>query len=87
MIENQQNRWAHNCHEETVEVQSAYAGGTEYTEQPATSKSADNSQQDVEQNALTSPIYNLAANEPCNQAENYPRQKWHGLSRLSRQRT
>jgi hypothetical protein len=44
-------------------------------EQPATSKSADNSQQDVEQDALTSTIYKLAADEPGNQAENYPSQK------------
>ncbi|HLM99167.1 MAG TPA: hypothetical protein VK335_07795 [Bryobacteraceae bacterium] len=44
-------------------------------EQPATSKSADNSQEDVEQDALTFPIYKLAAYEPCNQAENYPSQK------------
>jgi len=39
-------------------------------EQPATRKSADNSQEDVEHDALTSPIYNLAADEPCDQAEN-----------------
>jgi hypothetical protein len=49
--------------------------GSKDVEQPATSKSADNSQQDVEQDALTSPIYKLAADEPCNQAENYPSQK------------
>jgi len=44
-------------------------------EQPATSKSADNSQKDVEQHTLTSPIYDLAADEAGNQAENYPSQK------------
>jgi hypothetical protein len=44
-------------------------------EQPATGKRADNTQQDVEQDALTSPIYNLAADEPRNQAENYPSKK------------
>jgi len=44
-------------------------------EQPSTSKSADNSQKDVEQDAFASPIYNLAADEAGNQAENYPSQK------------
>jgi hypothetical protein len=44
-------------------------------EQPAASKGADNSQQDVEQDAFTSPIYKLAADEPGNQAKNYPSQK------------
>jgi hypothetical protein len=58
-----------------VEVESAYAWGSKDVEQPATNKSADNTQQNVEQNALTFPIYKLAANKPCDQAENYPSQK------------
>ena len=57
MIENQQNHRADNRHEQTVEVESAYTTSSKDVEQPATSKSADNTQQDVEQNALTSPIY------------------------------
>lgn len=72
MIDNQQNHRADNCHEEAVEVESAYARSPKDVEQPTASKSADNSQQDVEQNALTSPIYQFAADVSCNQAENYP---------------
>jgi hypothetical protein len=45
-------------------------------EQPATGQSADNTQQDVEQDALTSPIYNHAADEIGNQTENHPNQKY-----------
>jgi hypothetical protein len=85
VIENQQDHRADNRHEETIEVESAYARGSKDVEQPATGKSADNTQQDVEQDALTCPIYNLAADEPRNQAENYPGQKRHSLSLLSRQ--
>jgi len=72
VIENQHNHGADNRYEETVEVDSAYAMGSKDAEQPATAKSADNTQQDVEQHALTSPIHKLAADEPCNQAENDP---------------
>ena len=64
MIENQQNYGSDDRHKQTVEVGSAYARGSKYMEQPATSKSADNAQQDVEQDALAFPVYKLAANEP-----------------------
>jgi hypothetical protein len=41
-------------------------------EQPAAGKSADTSQQDIEQDTLTSPIYKLAANKSRGLAEKYP---------------
>src|ERR1017187_8976140 len=49
VIENQQAHRADNRHEETIEVESAYARGSKDVEQPATGKSADNTHQDVEQ--------------------------------------
>jgi tetratricopeptide (TPR) repeat protein len=56
----------------TAEVKSVYTGGSEGTKQPATGHGTDNSQQDVRQNALLSPLYKLAAYEPRRQTENYP---------------
>jgi len=44
-------------------------------EQPASNNGADNAQQDVEHDALTSPIYDLAANKTGKQTENDPSQK------------
>jgi hypothetical protein len=75
MIDNQQNHRAKNCYEEAVEIEPANPGGSKGVEQPAPNNGADNSQQDVEHDALTSPIYDLAANKPCNQTENDPSQK------------
>jgi len=66
VIENQQNHRADNGHEETVEVQAIDARGSKDVEEPAASQSADNTQQDIEHDALTSPVYDLAADEPCN---------------------
>jgi len=68
VIENQQNHGAHDRYEKTVEVEPTYARSAKYMEQPATGKSADNSQQNVEQEAFTSPIHKLAGDKPCNQA-------------------
>ena len=87
VVENQQNHRAGSRYEEAVEVESAYARGSKHAEQPATGKSAYNTQQDVEQYALASPIDNLAADESGNQTENDPGQKRHGLFRLARDRT
>jgi hypothetical protein len=72
VIDNQENHRADNRHEKTVEVKSAYAGCSKDMKQPAAGKSADNTQQNVEQDAFTSSVHKLAADEPCNQAENYP---------------
>jgi hypothetical protein len=69
VIDNQQNHGPDYRHEETVEVESGYARGSKGVEQPSTGKSADNAQQDVEQDALTSAIYDPAADEAGNQAE------------------
>src|ERR1017187_1248997 len=57
VIDNQQDDRADNRHKEAVEVEPADARGAKDVEQPAAGKSADNSQQDVEQDALTSPVY------------------------------
>jgi hypothetical protein len=43
-------------------------------ESPAPDNGADNSQQDVKHDARSSPVYDLAADEPGNQAENDPSQ-------------
>jgi hypothetical protein len=75
VIQNQQNHGSDNRHEETIDIESAYARGSKYVEQPATGKSAHNSQQDIEKDALTSPVDKFAGDVPCNQAENYPSQK------------
>jgi len=42
--------------------------------------SGHNSRQDIERDALTSPVDKLAGDVLCNQAENYPSQKCHSLS-------
>jgi hypothetical protein len=44
-------------------------------EQPASRNGADNPQYDVEKKALTDLIYDVTADEPGNQTENYPSQK------------
>jgi len=72
MIDNQQNHRAENGYEETVQVKPAYPSGSKGAEQPAPNNGADNSQQDVEHDALASPVYDLAANKPGNQTENDP---------------
>jgi hypothetical protein len=87
VIENQQNHRSDNRHEETVKVESGYARGSKDMEQPATGKSADNAQQDVEQNALASTVHDLAADEPGNQTENDPSQERHRFPRLSCRQT
>ena len=75
VISNQKNYQTDNSHEETVEVESVYTGGSEDMEQSPSDHDADNSQQYVKQNALPSPVYKLAAYEPRHQTEYYPRQK------------
>jgi hypothetical protein len=72
VIENQHDHGADNRHEETVDVEPVYALASKNVEQPATGKSADNTQKDVEQDALAPPVYNLAADVSRNQAENDP---------------
>jgi len=70
-----------------MEVEPAYPGRSEDVEQPATGKGTDNSQEDIEQDALTSPVYQLAGDIPRHQAEANPGQKRHRFSRLSRRKT
>jgi hypothetical protein len=68
VIENEQNDGADNRHQETVEVKSTDTMTAKDVEQPAAKKGPHNSQQDVEYDAFTSPIYELAADEPGDQA-------------------
>jgi hypothetical protein len=75
VIEKQQNHGADDRHEHTVEVESAYAGLTKEAEEPPAGKSANNTQEDVEDDPLTSPIYNLATDISGNQTENDPSQE------------
>jgi len=72
VIENQHYHGADNRHEQAVEVEPVYALASKDVEQPAAGESADNTQKDVEQDALASPVYNLAANESRNQTQNDP---------------
>jgi hypothetical protein len=75
VIENQQHRGADYCHEKTVQVQPAHARGAKDVEQPPAGEGADDTQQDVEQHAFPSPVYQLAADVSGNQAENDPSQE------------
>lgn len=75
MIDNQQNHGADYRDEETVQVESAYATGAKNVKEPTAGEGADNTQQNVEQDALASPVDDFAADESCNQTENHPREE------------
>ena len=75
VISEQKDKRADNRRKVTEEVQSIYTGGSEGIEQPASGHGANNSEQEVWQNALSSSLYKPAAYEPRRQTENYPDHK------------
>jgi hypothetical protein len=75
MIDKKYNHRAENRHEKAVQIEPIYSSCSKGVEQPAPNAGADYSQQDVEHDALASPVYDLAANKTGKQTENDPSQK------------
>ena len=61
--------------EQTVNVEARYSMSTHKTENPATDYRSYDPQYDVQENAFTSLIHNLAADKPCDQAQDNPSEK------------
>src|SRR5690349_15313689 len=72
MTDDEQHDRAADCNQYAVEIKSGDALSAQGRHDPAANNSSDDSKHDIEDDALTLPVHDLASNEACNQAENDP---------------
>jgi hypothetical protein len=75
VVQKEDNNGTDCSHQKTIEIQASDPDGAKHIKQDAADKCANDAQHNVQYEASASIIYNLAANEPGNQPENYPGQK------------
>jgi len=72
VVHHKDNDGANDSHQETVEIQSCDSTSTEHVEQPSSSDGSDDSENEVEDQPLTSLVDDLTANETRKQPQNDP---------------
>jgi len=72
MIDEQHDNRARNSHQNAVEIQTGYAGHTEGIEQPSANHRTNDTEDDVDYQAIAGLVDEFAGNESRYESENYP---------------
>jgi hypothetical protein len=63
MIDDQEDYCGNHCDQKAVEIQARHASGAEGVEKPSSGHRTNNSQEDIEENAFSRLVHNLATDE------------------------
>src|ERR1700712_564966 len=77
MVDEQDNNSTNHGNQQAVQVQSIHPAGAEQAEQETADYSSNDTEYDVEQNAFSRPVHQLAADEASDESENDPGDDGH----------